>query len=72
MGEINEKNIEKIENKKEEIEEQELNEPELTNIRKINELCNNFFIKNGVSKEIIGTYYQWAHNLIIYGDFLFF
>lgn len=67
MGEINEKNIEKIENKKEEIEEQELNEPELTNIRKINELCNNFFIKNGVSKEIIGTYYQWAHNLIIYG-----
>jgi hypothetical protein len=42
-------------------------EPEVTNIRQLNENIKNFFTEKGISKKTIGMYYQWAHNLIIYG-----
>ena len=67
MEDKNEKNIDNNEKEEEKIQEQEKVKPELTNIRKINQYTQNFFIKKGISKEIIGKYYQWAHNLIIYG-----
>ena len=42
-------------------------EPEVTNIRQLNEDIKNFFTEKGISKKTIGMYYQLAHSLIIYG-----